>query len=496
MPDLAATTCVDHLTCGSGVHYEAFGLGDLNPLTWLGSAASSAVADVWKAAMIGLWSAGLWLLQFAFKIIDAFTTPDLSADGPMGSVLPTTLWLGSTVAVLMMFVQLATALVRRDGQSIGRVLLGVVQFGAVWLIYLSVAGGLVAAAGGLARGVLQSMLNVDTFSAFDVTSSWPREIEDTTLATVLGILSLLLVIPAAFFYVLIMFVREGALIILVATGPISAAGLVNDTTKVWFWKSLRWFISCLLIAPTTALVLGIGVKLSAGIVAGDGDKTAAAAGMAVVGVIVIAVGACCPMVVFRLLAFVEPGTASGAALRQSWSEAGGTSGVMSGGGGQPAGTSAAVQSGSDGRSGGESGAESQTQSRLASMLGPVGGAMQSATSMAHRAVDIGSDILGQAGVGSPGYSQTPTDQRSGGQGDGGAKGAGSNAGSGADSPSGGSTPTPSTPSTPSVPSVPPTPPMPPVPSGGLPGAAGSPAGAGAGGAGAAGGADAAAVVAL
>ena len=60
---------------------------DLNPISWLGDAASAAVADVWKAAMIALWSAGLWLLTLAFQIIDAFTTPDLSADGPMGAVL-------------------------------------------------------------------------------------------------------------------------------------------------------------------------------------------------------------------------------------------------------------------------------------------------------------------------------------------------------------------------------------------------------------------------
>ena len=56
--------------------------------------------------MTGLWSAALWLLKLAFKIIDAFTTPDLSATGPMGAVLPTTLWIGATLAVIMMFVQL------------------------------------------------------------------------------------------------------------------------------------------------------------------------------------------------------------------------------------------------------------------------------------------------------------------------------------------------------------------------------------------------------
>ena len=119
----AITTVCEQLPC-QGQRVEGFSLGGLNPLTWLGTAATSAVGDVWKAAMIGLWSAGLWLLKLAFTIIDAFTTPDLSATGPLSSVLPITLWLGASVAVLMMFVQLAVALVRRDGQSLGRVLLG------------------------------------------------------------------------------------------------------------------------------------------------------------------------------------------------------------------------------------------------------------------------------------------------------------------------------------------------------------------------------------
>ena len=76
------------------------------------------------------------------------------------------------------------------------------------------------------------MLHVNTLSGVDLS----RVVADATsttspLATVLGVLSLLLVIPAAFFYVLIMFVREAALIILVATAPISAAGLVSDAEQ-------------------------------------------------------------------------------------------------------------------------------------------------------------------------------------------------------------------------------------------------------------------------
>jgi hypothetical protein len=488
-----------HLPC-PGQQVEAFGLDDANPLKWLGTAASAAAGDAWLTSMTGLWSAALWLLKLAFQIIDAFTTPDLSAAGPMGSVLPTTLWLGATLAVIMLFVQLSVALVRRDGESVGRVLIGIAQFGLVWVAYLGLAAGFVAAASGLERGILEQMLQVQELSQVDLSASFPDKITDITLATVLGVLGLFIVIPAAFFYVLIMFVREAALIILVATAPISAGGLVSEIGKVWFWKTLRWFFSCLLISPMAALVLGVGVKLSTGVI--DAPKplmcggklcdpldaqqvsdfanatNTAHAGMAVVGCIVIAIGACCPMILFRLLAFVEPGTASGAALRQSWSNAGGMSGII-GGGGQSAGSSAATQSSGDGRSGGESGAESQTQSRLSSALGAFGTGMQVATSFAYKAADLSSDILGQAGVGSPGYSMTPTDERSSRSSD---RGRSSSNGSsdpssgpgGAGSGSGGG----------SMPE-PPTPPMP---------GGGARPGGGAGGAGAAGGSEAAAAV--
>ncbi len=326
----------------------------LNPLHWLGDAASAAVGDVWKAAMTGLWSAALWLLKLAFQIIDAFTTPDLSASGPMGAVLPTTLWLGAALAVIMMFVQLTrgAAAPRRqvDGADPDR-----------HRPVRSGVGRLPRPGRRLrrrrrrprARHLAARCCTPQDLSHVDLTKSFPDKIGDITLATVLGILGLLIVIPAAFFYVLIMFVREAALIILVATAPISAGGLVSETGKVWFWKTLRWFFSCLLISPMAALLLGIGVKLSDrrhqapptaaeiakmstanpkscifdGLTSANAANTSHA-GMAVVGCIVIAIGAVCPMILFRLLAFVEPGTASGAALRQSWSDAGGMSGVL------------------------------------------------------------------------------------------------------------------------------------------------------------------------
>jgi hypothetical protein len=106
--------------------------------------------------------------------------------------------------------------------------------------------------------------------------------------------------------------------------------LLSEGTRAWFWKTLRWFFASLMIAPLAALVLGIGVKITQGTVAGAGDKTAAAVGTAVVGCILILIGAICPLILFRLLAFVDPGTSSGAAMRQSFAANGGMAGLFGG----------------------------------------------------------------------------------------------------------------------------------------------------------------------
>ena len=480
---------------------------DINPLHWLGSAAAGAAADTWKAAMIGLWTAGVWLLQLAFKLIDAFTTPDVSPTGPLAAVLPTTLWLGLLVVSITMALQLAVAVVRRDGKSLGRIVLGVCQFGVVWVGYLAVAGLLIAAASGLTTGLLSSMLHMSSWSAYAGSNTWPRQLDDTAAASVLGLSALFLLIPASFAYVLIMLVREASLILLLATAPIAAAGLVNETTKVWFWKTLRWFLASLLIAPAAALILGVGTSLSNAVISGAGTDTVAAAGTAVVGCVLVMIGALCPMTLFKLLAFVDPGTGSGAAMRQSMSDAGGLDGLLGGGNSASsgAGSGAATATSVGGQSQGEASAQAQSASRMSKMLGPIGTGIGMATSMATRAADLTSDVLGQAGVGDPGYSMSfadnasrnrpsPSSSSSGGSGNGSGGGSGGSdapptgggpAGPGGtgDSGSGGGAP---------LPTGPPTTPTPPVPMG--PGGSGPGAGAAGGGAGA--GLSEAAVVAL
>ena len=65
--------------------------------------------------------------------------------------------------------------------------------------------------------------------------------------------------------------------------PIAAAGPVGKASRVWFWKSLRWFIAAASVSVSMVLVLGIGVQITTVLVNGLTDKTAQAIGTALPG---------------------------------------------------------------------------------------------------------------------------------------------------------------------------------------------------------------------
>src|SRR4051812_25430515 len=393
----------------------------INPFCVIGEAARAVVADGWISAMLSLWGAGLWLLGLAFSVIDALATPDLSVGGPLASVYPVTFGIGATVAALMAMVQLGVAAARRDGQTLGRLLIGLLQFGLVWVGYVGVAALLVTGVSGLTTALLRSLLDIDTLAAFDPSVSVGRDVVDGTVATVLGVSSIFLLVPASVGYLLLMLVREAALIVLAATSAISAGGLLAQTSSAWFWRSLRWFLAALLVSPVAVLVLGVGVTITEGIITGaEETSTEAAVGMAVVGCLLILLGAICPLALFRLLAFVDPGTSSGAALRSSLAASGGVMGALGslGGAGGRAGAAAVAGPGGVAASGvaallagdraqGESTADAATQGRFAGALRALTVGTATAGRLAAGVAASAADVLSGAGVGhsAPYYGQ-------------------------------------------------------------------------------------------
>jgi hypothetical protein len=184
------------------------------------------------------------------------------------------------------------------------------------------------------------------------------------------------------------------------------------------------------MSPLLALVLGLGVQIAqAGFPDGaekqkavmlgntfEVSSTSANIGMSVVGSVIMLVACFTPMVLFRLLAFVDPGTASGASFRSTMSANGGVAGLLGGKRDQTAGggSGAATQTASDGRTASESSADVETANRfqpktaraLPALGGAIGGAMAKTGKAAQYGAALGVDVLGQSGVGNQGYYDT------------------------------------------------------------------------------------------
>ncbi|WP_256791968.1 type IV secretion system protein [Terrabacter sp. Ter38] len=374
----------------------------LNPFSYLASAAGKVVADGWTAAMLGLWNAGLWLLRLVLGIVDDFTTPDLSEGGPAGPLYRVTFWIGLTLMLVLTVAQLGVAAFRRDGRSVGQVLIGTGQFLLVWVAWIGYGIAVLAACGGLTKALMTTLLHVDTWAQFRPlgTPVSTADISDGTVATVLGLMGIVLVF-AAIGHLLVLLTRAGALMVLAATTPISAAGLSYDFGRSWFWKSFRWFHAAAFTPVLMVLVLGVGVQMTSGVATGMTDDLQKAIGTAVPGVILICIGCASPLALFKLLAFTDPGTSSGAALRAGMAAQGGLSGVLGGKSSAGDSTSTAASSTDEhGRSQAEGAGESSTNSRFGGLAAAGLGLV---ATVGARGAAVGADLTNQMGVGDSSY---------------------------------------------------------------------------------------------
>lgn len=390
----------------------------------------SAFNTVLDSIMKAIWSASVWLLRTALELVDgllAFNTDLAGADGmpaagsPFSTVWPTLLWIAGAVALGLFFWQLAVT-VLRGGVGFWRVASGPVAFGVACALSLGVVTVLLGGADGLTQLLLQKGLAADNFVGIldgaklgkvftDTPPDLGDQVEGSARSVVLGIVSVFGVIPAGIGYLLEMVFRQAVILVLVATLPITAAGLMTNTTSSWFWRALRWTIAAIVLKPALALVLVIGVNMLAqpsgigGLLAGAG---------------VLLVSLFCPLAVFRLLAFVEPGTAAGATFRSNLSSASGSSG--SGSAGAADGGSSAEESNtsrfdaaSSGSSGGgsSSGSSGGSGGGVSQLGGLVGGAAAAATSFGNAQMDgagIGWGYGGPAGAGNSNSSNQNQDR--------------------------------------------------------------------------------------
>ncbi|MBN9795479.1 hypothetical protein DMP17_43945 [Pseudonocardia sp. TMWB2A] len=324
-------------------------LGDYisNPI---GSAAQSA----FDTAMQNVWNAGIWLLKAGFTLADQVSTVELdSVTGQSqgaSSLWSSLMGVAGMIALGLFFFQLISVALR-GGRGMFRAFTGPLQFGLAIALTTGVVVALLQTSDGLTEFFLsrldgatsfdQALAN-DTVAARIGENPDLGEVEDSARSMILGLAALFGIIPAGIGFALQMIFRQAAILVLVATIPMLAAMLVADSTAPSFWRGVRWLLAAILMKPALALVLLIGVSVMA--------RAEGVAGL-LAGTAVLLVSLFCPMVLFRLLAFVDPGAGAGMALRSGGGSRGSSAPGADGGTSESINVARMARSGSGGGGG-------------------------------------------------------------------------------------------------------------------------------------------------
>lgn len=378
---------------------------------FFGDAIAQALTTAIDGIMKGIWTAALALLRGAFTLVDLLSGFALDFTGAtpgtpsVAAVWPTMRWAAAVIALGLFFWQLGATMLR-GGRGFFHTATGPAAYAMALAVTGGVVAGLLAGADELTRRIIGSgfagatsfagMLDDPHFHGLFTVSGAGQAGLDGISGTVLGLVALFGVIPAAIGYMGEMVFREAAILVLVATIPITAAGLVARTTSSWFWRSLRWVIAAIAIKPAIAVVLAVGVATLA-------NPQGLAGLLAGVGLLLIAL--LCPFALFRLLAFVEPGTGAGAASRAWASDLLRSTGPGSGG---PVDTSSGIDSAEAGntarfddatRSGSAAPAAADVGFAGGALAGRTGNLVDSATAWS---TNLANAAMDATGVGWPG----------------------------------------------------------------------------------------------
>ncbi|MFR9727879.1 hypothetical protein ACL03H_01535 [Saccharopolyspora sp. MS10] len=326
----------------------------------LGSEIAEFAASAFESAMRALWDGSLDLLREAVALADRFSVFEVNPqDGPVGVLWPMMLWISGVLAMGLFFWQLSMTSLR-GGRGIVRLATGPLQYGVALAVTVGMVGTFLAASDGLTRGILQAGLQAANFQEALESTQFAGGTVQGIKAVVLGLCALIGVLPAAVGYLLEMLFREAAIYLLVATVPITAAGLLANVTKRWFWTTVRWLLSCIAMKPVLALALVLGI----GLVAGADGLSGLLAG---IGVLVLSVFS--PLVLFRLFAFVDPNTDAGGVFRDALSS---STGIDSYGMNNPVGKAATALAGFGAGGSGSSAQEDASAGRFDAALAGFG----------------------------------------------------------------------------------------------------------------------------
>ncbi|GAA0812024.1 hypothetical protein [Spirilliplanes yamanashiensis] len=238
--------------------------GWANPLACagdvVGGVAGGVAGSAWEAVCRSFADAAVSLLEFFANGFVTIGSVDLQSPG-VRDVYATSLGLAALVAVFLLLVQIARTAMTHEGSALAYGLVGLGKAALAFMVTLTVGGvALVAAdevtafivnrAFGSSEGLRDKLAGL--FAVAPTTSP--------SLLLILAIVCILLVVVLWFELLL----RNAALVALIATSPIAAAGQISETTKAWWPKLVGATIQLIVLKPVIALVFALGLNVTGG----------------------------------------------------------------------------------------------------------------------------------------------------------------------------------------------------------------------------------------
>ena len=304
-PDLTATPLTLPPAGGSG-HDLGGRLGQLGhavlgTITDPAGALSGAVAGVARSAVDPLLEQFAKLPVFLMKqfaqVLNSASGLSLS-DVQTSSAWRISLYISGSVAFLVLLLQTASIAVGRDGAGLGFAVRGLVRYAVSIAAIVGLASAGLAAADGVSSYIvaatfgdtagLQTKMAVLFGGQALISGGGAGLVFMFLFAFVIAALTLLLWVE--------LFIRNAAIVVLVVTSPIAAAGSMHQATSSWAKKTMSWTIAFIVMKPVLFLCLAIGVTRF-------GEATDLT--RVLLGGAILAVAGITPFMLLKLFSFVD-----------------------------------------------------------------------------------------------------------------------------------------------------------------------------------------------
>ncbi len=234
--------------------------------------------------------------QFA-QVLNSASGLSLS-DVQTSSAWQISLYISGSVAFLVLLLQTASIAIGRDGTGLGFAGRGLIRYAVSIAAIVGLASAGLAAADGVSSYIvaatfgdtagLQTKMAVLFGGQALISGGGAGLVFMFLFAFVIAALTLLLWVE--------LFIRNAAIVVLVVTSPIAAAGSMHQATSSWAKKTMSWTIAFIVMKPVLFLCLAIGVTRF-------GEATDLT--RVLLGGAILAVAGITPFMLLKLFSFVD-----------------------------------------------------------------------------------------------------------------------------------------------------------------------------------------------